>query len=161
MQKGSATILVAAAVLLSWGAFWCPARADDAASTQTLIYRVSDLRGMAVKNPANENLGKVEDLVIDLKNGHIRYAVVSFGGALGVGNKYFAVPFKAMTMQSGEKGKHWHMVLDVPKDRLKNAPGFDKDNWPDFADPSWGTTDQFYSIPATTATKTSPPTRKK
>jgi hypothetical protein len=86
--------------------------------------------GDPVKNTAHENLGKIEDLMIDLSSGRVAYAVLSFGGFLGVGNKLFAVPFRAMTVDTADKA----FVLNVPKDRLKAAPGFDKDNWPDVSD---------------------------
>src|SRR5215471_15151768 len=86
--------------------------------------------GDPVRNALDENLGKIEDLMIDLSNGRVAYAVLSFGGFLGVGNKLFAVPFRAMTVDT----EHHAFVLDVPKERLKDAPGFDKDNWPDISD---------------------------
>ncbi len=96
--------------------------------------------GDPVKNTARENLGKIEDLMIDLSSGRVAYAVLSFGGFLGVGNKLFAVPFRAMTLDTADKA----FVLDVPKDRLKNAPGFDKDNWPDVSDAGYRS--QIYSF---------------
>ncbi|MBP6490514.1 MAG: PRC-barrel domain containing protein, partial [Thauera sp.] len=60
-------------------------------------------------------------------------AVLSFGGFLGLGEKLFAVPWSAMTLDRNQRC----FVLDVSKDRLKDAPGFDKDVWPDMADPEW------------------------
>ena len=91
------------------------------------------LIGDPVRNSAREDLGKIEDLMIDLSTGRVAYCVLSFGGFLGLGNKLFAVPFGAMTVDTHEKC----FVLDVPKDRLKNAPGFDKDNWPDLNEPGY------------------------
>lgn len=88
------------------------------------------LIGDPVRNAKREDLGKIEDLMIDLASGRIAYSVLSFGGFLGVGNKLFAVPWSAMVVDTTEKC----FVLDVPKDRLKNAPGFDKDRWPDLND---------------------------
>jgi hypothetical protein len=67
-----------------------------------------------VKNSAGEKLGKIEDLMMDVNSGRIAYAVLSFGGFLKLGNKLFAV--------------------------LERAPGFDKDKWPDMADPAFGNT---------------------
>ena len=92
------------------------------------------LIGDPVVNRAGENLGKIEDLMIEPELGRVSYAVLSFGGFLGVGNKLFAVPMQAMRLSRENK----KFVLDVDKDRLKNAPGFDKDHWPDFADPAYG-----------------------
>jgi hypothetical protein len=73
-----------------------------------------------------EDLGKFEDLMIDLAEGRIAYAALSFGGFLGMGDKLFAIPWKALTMRVHEHA----FVLDIPKEVLENAVGFDKDNWP-------------------------------
>jgi sporulation protein YlmC with PRC-barrel domain len=90
----------------------------------------STLTGDKVKNLQNEHLGKVEDLMIDLENGRVAYCVLSFGGFLGMGEKLFAVPWRAMTIDGDDHA----FVLNVPKERLKDAPGFDKDHWPDLSD---------------------------
>ena len=100
----------------------------------------STIIGDPVHNAMDENLGKIEDLMIDLSSGRIAYAVLSFGGFLGMGNKLFAVPFRAMKVDTERHA----FVLDVPKDRLKDAPGFDKDNWPDVSD--MGYRSQIYSF---------------
>ena len=98
------------------------------------------LIGDPVVNRNGESLGKIEDLMIDLSSGRVAYAVLSFGGFLGMGNKLFAVPFRAMKVDTEKHA----FVLDVPKDRLKDAPGFDKDNWPDVSD--MGYRSQIYSF---------------
>lgn len=92
------------------------------------------LTGDSVRNELGEDLGKVEDFMLDMESGRIRYAVLSFGGALGIGNKLFAVPPEALTIDTDNHC----LVLNVEKERLKEAPGFDKDHWPDFADSSFG-----------------------
>ena len=92
------------------------------------------LAGDPVFNRAGENLGKIEDFMLDVESGRIRYAVLSFGGVLGVGNKLFAVPAEALIVDAERQ----RLLLDVDKERLKEAPGFDKDNWPDFADSTLG-----------------------
>jgi hypothetical protein len=102
-------------------------------ATQTLTRNTlgaSTLIGDKVRNSAREDLGKIEELMIDLSSGRVAYAVLSFGGFLGMGNKLFAVPFRAMTIDGADHA----FILDVPKDRLKQAPGFDKDHWPDASD---------------------------
>jgi hypothetical protein len=104
-----------------------------ATHTETLTRNTlsaSTIIGDPVRNAMDEDLGKIEDLMIDLSSGRVAYAVLSFGGFLGMGNKLFAVPFRAMKVDS----ENHAFVLDVPKDRLKEAPGFDKDNWPDVSD---------------------------
>jgi sporulation protein YlmC with PRC-barrel domain len=88
-----------------------------------------------VKNPAGQDLGKIEDLMIDLDSGRVAYAVLSFGGFLKMGNKLFAVPWAALKVDTANK----QFTLGVDKSVLENAPGFDKDNWPDMADPTFGT----------------------
>ena len=93
------------------------------------------LIGDPVVNRNGESLGKIEDLMIEPERSRVSYAVLSFGGFLGMGNKLFAVPLQAMRLSREEK----RFVLDVDKERLKNAPGFDKDQWPDFADPAYNT----------------------
>lgn len=98
------------------------------------VLSASSLAGDRVKNGADEDLGKVTELMIDLPSGRVAYAVLSFGGVLGMGNKLFAVPWNALTLDEDEK----HFILNVDKARLENAPGFDKDNWPDMADQTWG-----------------------
>lgn len=90
----------------------------------------STLSGESVRNAAGEDLGEIKDLMIDTTNGTIQYAVLSFGGWLGMGDKLFAVPWDAMRLDT----ENHCLVLDVSRERLKDAPGFDKDNWPDFAD---------------------------
>jgi sporulation protein YlmC with PRC-barrel domain len=89
-----------------------------------------------VRNAAGENLGKIEDLMIDLNSGRIAFAVLSFGSFLQMNNKLFAVPWEALKIDSVKK----EFVLDVDKSRLEKATDFDKDNWPNMADPAFGST---------------------
>ena len=91
--------------------------------------------GSKVMNAQNEDLGEIEDLVLDVGAGRIVYAVLSFGGFLGMGEKYFAIPWNAFQFNSKEN----QAVLNVDKKLLANAPGFDKDAWPNLADSTWGT----------------------
>ena len=93
------------------------------------------LTNSKVVNAAGEKLGNIEDYMVDLNNGRIAYCVLSFGGFLGMGDKLFAVPWSAMTLDTENKC----FILNVDKERLKNAPGFDKDNWPDMTSADFGT----------------------
>jgi len=95
-------------------------------NTHTRALSSSSLTGTDVVNPQGENLGHIEDLMIDLNTGRVLYTVLSFGGILGIGNKLFAVPFQAFTVNQDDE----NFILNMDKDRLKNALGFDKDNWP-------------------------------
>ena len=99
------------------------------------VLAASTLAGDQVQNSAGEDLGKVDEIMIDIPAGKVAYAVLSFGGFLGMGNKLFAVPWSALRLDEDKK----YFILDVDKKKLENAPGFDKDNWPDMADTSWGT----------------------
>jgi sporulation protein YlmC with PRC-barrel domain len=92
------------------------------------------LTGDRVRNNAGDDLGKIEEIMIDLETGRVAYAVLSFGGFLGIGDKLFMVPWGAMTV---DQSAH-QFVLDVQRAQLEKAPGFDKDNWPDMADPDYG-----------------------
>jgi sporulation protein YlmC with PRC-barrel domain len=98
------------------------------------VLSASTLQGDGVRNAAGEDLGKIEEFMIDLETGRVAYAVLSFGGFLGMGNKLFALPWDALDLDTDEH----KFVLNVDKEVLKKAPGFDKDNWPDFTDRSWG-----------------------
>lgn len=90
--------------------------------------------GSNVVNAQNEDLGKIEDVVADATSGRIAYAVLSFGGFLGMGDKYFAIPWEALRFNLNDKS----VMLNVDKRVLENAPGFDKDKWPNMADRQWG-----------------------
>ena len=91
------------------------------------------LVGNDVYNHKGEDLGAIKEIMLDMRNGQVAYAVLSFGGFLGMGEKLFAVPWNALTLDTKNK----RFVLNVEKERLKDAPGFDKDQWPDMADQSW------------------------
>lgn len=86
----------------------------------------STLKGDKVVNRAGEDLGQIEDFMIDLENGRIAYAVLSFGGFLGMGDKRFAIPWQALKLRLYEHA----FILDVNKEVLEKAEGFDKDKWP-------------------------------
>jgi sporulation protein YlmC with PRC-barrel domain len=104
---------------------------DSTARAQVLS--AGSLIGTAVVNAAGESLGSIEEIMLHTDTGDVAYAVLSFGGFLGIGDKLFAVPWEAMTIDATSE----RIVLDVDRDRLENAPGFDKDNWPLTADAAW------------------------
>ena len=91
--------------------------------------------GEDVYNTKGEKLGDIKEVMLDVEKGSVAYAVLSFGGFLGVGDKLFAVPWNALTLRLETLDKRF--ILDVEKEQLESAPGFDKDNWPDMADESW------------------------
>jgi sporulation protein YlmC with PRC-barrel domain len=117
-----------------------PAAQSSALTPQ--VARATDMMGLAVYNSNDKKLGKIENLAIDPSSGKIRYAVLSFGGWLGMGGKYFAVPWSALKLvtrgsTSAHTIKEDHYVLDISEQALKNAPGFDKKSWPDFGNAAW------------------------
>jgi sporulation protein YlmC with PRC-barrel domain len=111
------------------------------------VMSAGTLSGDRVRNSAGEDLGKLEEIMLDVPSGRIAYGVLSFGGFLGMGNKLFAVPWDVLTL---DEANH-EFILNVDKNKLENAPGFDKDNWPDMADSSWGTKINTFWGPTTTS----------
>ena len=91
------------------------------------------LTGNDVYNKDSEDLGDIKEIMLDMRSGRVSYAVLSFGGFLGMGDKLFAVPWSALKLDTANK----RFTLDVNKERLASAPGFDKDQWPDMADSTW------------------------
>ncbi|WP_215410016.1 PRC-barrel domain-containing protein [Janthinobacterium sp. JC611] len=91
------------------------------------------LIGDEVYNHNDEELGDIKEIMLDMRTGQIAYAVLSFGGILGMGDKLFAVPWERLTLDTVNK----RFLLNVDKDLLKDAPGFDKNNWPDMGSDAW------------------------
>jgi len=91
------------------------------------------LIGNDVVNRQGEDLGDIKEIMLDVGTGSVSYAVLSFGGFLSLGEKLFAVPWKALKLDT----ENHRFVLDVSNDRLKSAPGFNTDKWPDMADQHW------------------------
>jgi sporulation protein YlmC with PRC-barrel domain len=100
---------------------------QDVKKQVTDANKASKLMGMQVKNKQDEDLGKVKDLVVDFQSGKIAYAVISAGGTFGIGGKMVAVPIQALTLQPGAKA----LLLDLPKQQLTQAQGFNEQSWPD------------------------------
>ncbi len=91
------------------------------------------LIGNDVYNSKNEDLGDIKEIMLDMRSGRVAYAVLSYGGFLGLGEKLFAVPWSALKLDTHNK----RFTLEAEKSKLEHAPGFDKDQWPNMADPSW------------------------
>ena len=95
--------------------------------------KASSIIGTSVVNPKGDSLGDIKEVVIDPRTGKVAYAVVSFGGFLSMGEKLFAIPFSSFEYNVAKS----HYVLDVSKERLEAAPGFNPDAWPSMADEKW------------------------
>ena len=91
------------------------------------------LNGNDVYNADGEDLGDIKEFMIEMSTGKIAYAVLSYGGVLGMGDKLFAVPWGALKLDTANK----RFTLNIPKASLSVAPGFDKDHWPSMADETW------------------------
>ena len=115
-------------------------------------FRIGKIKGLEVRNDNNENLGSIDDLVIDIAKGRVKYLALSYGSVFTGGNKLFAVPLSACTLTHANDKTY--IALHIAQDSLKNSPGFDKSNWPNTADPNWAREiDTYYER---TATRTTP-----
>jgi sporulation protein YlmC with PRC-barrel domain len=120
-------------------------------------FRVDKIIGSGVINLEGKRIGTISDLVIDIDTGNIEYAALEFGGFMGFGDKLFAVPWQSLTAVPAEG----IFIIDQSETKLEKAPGFDKNNWPDVNDKSWGAgIYEFYRhhlpYPQTSATPSTP-----
>lgn len=106
---------------------------QTAAST-TPDLRASKVIGMKVRNAQDQELGNIEDLIVDVNNERVAYAVLAFGGTLGFGEKRFAYPLPLFKPAAGDSDA---LVLNVDEERLKKAPGFERQKWPDWNQSSY------------------------
>ncbi len=98
-----------------------------------LFLSASTLIGDPVMNSSGEKVGDLKEIMLDVSSGRIAYGVMSFGGFLGIGQKLFALPWAAVTVNTDDHA----VVVDVTKEQLENAPGFDPENWPLPHDTGW------------------------
>ena len=97
--------------------------------------------GDRVLSADGDEVGRIKDFMLDVQSGRIAYAVMSSGGFLGIGDKLMAIPWSALTLDTNRKC----FLLAMSSDRVKNAPGFDKDHWPSMADRTWASSvHQYY-----------------
>ena len=99
------------------------------------VMAADTLDGNKVITADGEHVGKISDIMLDVRSGRIAYAVLSEGGFLGMGNTLHAIPWNALTLDTVEKC----FRVDIAAQRIKDDPGFDKDHWPSMADATWGT----------------------
>lgn len=93
-----------------------------------------EIINVKVMNNANEDLGKITEVMLDKQTGDVAYVVLESGAFLGLGGKLFALPWNALHYDTQKDC----FKVDIDKQRLEKAPGFDKDHWPDMADRTWG-----------------------
>jgi sporulation protein YlmC with PRC-barrel domain len=100
----------------------------DLYSNQPLKYLTAlSIIGDKVHNEKDERMGEIKDIMIDITSGKIDYFVIEFGGFLGIGIKYFAIPFSLLRVDAPKKV----FIFNQEKEMLEKAPGFDMDHWPD------------------------------
>ncbi|MBU9401513.1 PRC-barrel domain-containing protein [Burkholderia multivorans] len=104
------------------------------------VMAAGTLQGDRVVTTDGDDIGKIADIMLDVRSGHIAYAVVSSGGLLGIGDKLLAVPWNRLTLDAERRC----FVLPVTAERVRDAPGFDKDHWPAMADATWAETVHAY-----------------
>lgn len=104
------------------------------------VMAADTLEGNRVVDPAGDDLGTIDHIMVDVMGGRIAYAVLAMGGFLGIGEKLFALPWSALTLDTRRKC----FVVGIDKERLKAAPGFDKDHWPTMGDSQWATSIHSY-----------------
>ena len=103
--------------------------------------------GDSVENTKGEQLGKIDNLMINLSTGKVEYAVIEHGGLLGVGSKLFAIPFDELQVDEVKE----IFILNRDKDYVKDAPGFDSDHWPATNDHSYyDSVNSYYNRPPAT-----------
>lgn len=107
-----------------------------------ILLSAGTITGDEVCNMQEEKLGKIQDLVLDIGEGKVRYAVLASGGFLGMGDRLFAIPWSVLKLDKENR----RFKLDINAERLKDAPGFDKDNWPDMTDSTWHSSIESYYV---------------
>lgn len=118
----------------------------DSAGPGPSLMGADTLIGDSVVNLQEDDMGDIKEIMLDMRTGQVAYAVLSFGGFLGMGEKLFAVPWQALHLDT----PNHRFVLDIEKERLENAPGFDPDAWPDMSDIRWA--DEVHSFYGTDPT---------
>lgn len=101
----------------------------------TVVKANQEVIGVDVQNKTGDNLGEITEIMLDKLTGRAAYIVLESGTFLGMGGKLLALPWNAISYDQNKDC----FILDIDKERLKSAEGFDKDHWPDMADRTWGT----------------------
>ncbi len=89
--------------------------------------------GAGVYNLQGRLIGRITDILLDKHSGQIGYAVLAFASVFGVGGKLLAVPWNTLILDT--ESQCFTLNLDIG--RLRQAPGFDQDHWPNMSDQTW------------------------
>lgn len=108
-------------------------KAEPNANIPVRVLTATSIIGDKVENRMGENLGSINNIMLNINSGCIEYVVLEFGGFLGIGEKLFAMPFSSLKLDPDRKT----FLLDMDKEAMKNAPGFDKGHWPETNSRHW------------------------
>jgi sporulation protein YlmC with PRC-barrel domain len=115
----------------------------DPSATAGKLIAASKVNGTSVYNTAGEKLGSVHDVMIDKTSGKTEYAIMSFGGFLGIGNSYHPLPWHSLNYDERRGG----YVVNIDRSRLEGAPVYDGDEADKWADPAYGQQiDAYYGL---------------
>jgi sporulation protein YlmC with PRC-barrel domain len=107
---------------------------NDTKDTAGRLIAAEQVEGTSVYNPAGDRLGSVEDIMIDKVNGRIAYAVLGFGGFLGIGDRHYPLPWEKLTYDTNMGG----FVVDLDRRILEGAPSYGDADTAGWEDPAWG-----------------------
>ena len=110
------------------------ASVNDPNDTSGRLIAADQVEGTSIYNPAGESLGSVEDVLIDKHSGKIAYAVVGFGGFLGIGDRHYPLPWEKLKYDTSMGG----FVVDIDRRTLEGAPSYTSDETVGWEDPAWG-----------------------
>jgi len=110
------------------------ASVHDPNDTSGRLIAADQVEGTSIYNPAGESLGSVEDVLIDKVSGKIAYAVVGFGGFLGIGDRHYPLPWEKLKYNTAMGG----FVVDLDRRVLEGAPSYATDETVWWEDPAWG-----------------------
>ena len=117
---------------------------DGAAIEETNRLIASDkVEGTAVYNRQDEHLGTVHNFMVDKVTGQVVYAVMSFGGFLGIGQSYHPLPWKVLNYDKGRGG----FIVDLNRSQLEKAPTYTDGDVPNWSDRTYGNgIDRYYGM---------------
>jgi sporulation protein YlmC with PRC-barrel domain len=138
-QRSLQAVLLSGLLALGWaGVAWAQenqANKKGDTAPKATFERATILKSLAVKNTKGEELGRMRDLMINAHDGHVCYAVLGYGGTVGFGEKFIAVPLSALQIEAAkDRPNDRYFVLDMAKATLDANPGFNKQDWPNDPD---------------------------
>jgi len=112
-------------------------------STANAVISSDHVEGTKVYDTTGDKLGSIDDLMIDKVSGQVRYAVLEFGGFLGIGTDRYPLPWNMLKYDTVKEG----YVVPLDKDRLKGAPRYPSEQRPDYDDAYARRVNDYYGVP--------------